>query len=284
MGKAPDNKNIQFWRDTDLKGVELRYSSYHNEAFRKHTHTSYSIGLVKSGSATFWLQDTTHLIKGGQLVVIPPHVVHACNPDTESVMTYWMFYIDASLLEQAAKDVFSNEAVLPLFSQPVVECPNLYASWKTVCGAITTADQPLQKQSCLLQAIADLLQHYITQEQNISAATASNSQVSDSPAVKRAQEFIQKQLHQKITLDDLAATANLSRYHLLRLFQAETGLPPHAYQNQLRIHKSRMLLRQNLPISHVAAELGFTDQSHFARVFKQFTGATPIQYQRGGKI
>ena len=284
MGKAPDNKDIQFWRDDNLKGVELRYSSYHNKSFRKHTHTAYSIGLIESGSAAFWQQDATHLIKGGQLVVIPPHVVHACNPNIESIMCYWMFYIDAPLLEQAAKDMFGNEAVLPSFSQPVVECPDLYACWKTACDAITTADQPLQKQSCLLQAMAELLQLYMKQEQNISADVASNAPASDSPAVKRVQELLEKRLHQKITLDDLADAVNLSRYHLLRLFQAETGLPPHAYQNQLRVHKSRMLLRQNLPISHVAAELGFTDQSHFARVFKQFTGATPIQYQRAGKV
>lgn len=107
---------------------------------------------------------------------------------------------------------------------------------------------------------------------------------SGSPAVARAQAYIAQRVQQKITLDDLAQAASMSRYHLLRLFQAEVGLPPHAYQNQLRVNAGKALLQQDLSISHIAAELGFTDQSHFSRVFKQFTGATPVQYRSGGCV
>ncbi|WP_462328206.1 AraC family transcriptional regulator [Desulfobaculum sp.] len=284
MGKLPENTTVQFWRDADLPGVELRYSSYHKEAFRRHTHAAYSVGLVERGSATFALRDAWHSVRGGQLVIIPPNVAHACNPDAASVMVYWMFYIDASFLERGAREMFGSDAVLPQFSHPVVESPALYARWKKACEAIAAECGPLQKQSCLLGAVADVLQLYMRQERGMAARDVGAPAESGSPAVARAQDYIAQRVQQKITLDELAQAANMSRYHLLRLFQAQVGLAPHAYQNQLRVNEGKALLQQDLSISHIAAQLGFTDQSHFSRVFKQFTGATPVQYRRGGRV
>lgn len=63
------------------------------------------------------------------------------------------------------------------------------------------------------------------------------------------------------------------------MFQAATGLSPHAYQNQLRVDLGKRLLAEGMDLSRVAAEAGFADQSHFTRVFRQYTGATPSQYR-----
>lgn len=98
-------------------------------------------------------------------------------------------------------------------------------------------------------------------------------------AVRTVKEYLAANLSEKVSLDELSEMAHLSRYHLLRVFQGVVGLPPHAYQNQLRVDLGKKLLVDGLPISQAAAEAGFADQSHFSRVFKQYTGATPKQYQ-----
>jgi len=56
------------------------------------------------------------------------------------------------------------------------------------------------------------------------------------------------------------------------------GLPPHQFQLQARIARSRELMMAGVPIAHVAADLGFSDQSHFTRHFKAALGVTPAAY------
>ena len=71
---------------------------------------------------------------------------------------------------------------------------------------------------------------------------------------------------------------NFSPFHLVRVFRAATGLPPHAYLTQVRLQHAKRLLAAGALIAWVAADTGFTDQSHLARHFKQVTGVTPGQY------
>jgi AraC-like DNA-binding protein len=78
----------------------------------------------------------------------------------------------------------------------------------------------------------------------------------------------------------LADQAGGSRYHLIRVFRLYTGLTPHAYQIDCRINKARQLLRAGGNLAELAQQLGFTDQSHFQRAFRQRTSITPGDYRR----
>jgi AraC-like DNA-binding protein len=70
----------------------------------------------------------------------------------------------------------------------------------------------------------------------------------------------------------------LSRYHLLRVFKQSTGLPPHAWRAQRRVHMARRLLSSGMSITDAALESGFADQSHLSHWFKRMVGTTPRQY------
>ncbi len=67
----------------------------------------------------------------------------------------------------------------------------------------------------------------------------------------------------------------------LRVFCKQVGLPPHAYLVQTRVARAKVLLSMRLPIAQVAADTGFTDQSHLNRHFKRIVGVTPRQYALG---
>lgn len=97
------------------------------------------------------------------------------------------------------------------------------------------------------------------------------------PMLDRARDYLQDNLFRDVTLTELASVADLSKFHFLRQFQREYGLPPHAFQLQQRVFRSKMLLR-SLSTVDAAAECGFADQSHFHRVFQSHVGATPGCY------
>jgi len=273
MGKTPANTDVQFWRDPDLPGVEVRYSSYCEEAFRKHTHDAYSIGLIETGRTSFFLEGTMHDAVAGQIALINPGAVHACNPDLELGWTYRMFYVDSSWLESVAAELFGRETGAPAFPSPVVDDQDLLAHWRTLFLAITEGAGRLEKETLLVQGLTDLISRHAELGDAHQPAT-------DADAVRLVKEHLAANLAEKVSLDALSEVAHLSRYHLLRVFQDAVGLPPHAYQNQLRVDLGKLLLTGGTSISQAAVEAGFVDQSHFSRVFKQHTGATPRQYQK----
>lgn len=82
------------------------------------------------------------------------------------------------------------------------------------------------------------------------------------------------------SLEDMAASACMSKYHLVRAFRREAGLTPHQFQLQNRVRKGQRLLAGPATVAEAAAAAGFCDQSHFDRHFKRLVGLTPVDYKR----
>jgi AraC-like DNA-binding protein len=102
-------------------------------------------------------------------------------------------------------------------------------------------------------------------------------------AVRRARAYLEERWDAPVTLAELATHAGLSRFELARTFRAQIGLPPHAFQLDLRIARARSLLAAGEPPAAVAAACGFCDQAHLTRVFKRAVGVTPARYARTSK-
>ena len=93
-------------------------------------------------------------------------------------------------------------------------------------------------------------------------------------------EYIQEHLEHNLSLDLLAGLINISPHYFSCLFKQSTGISPHKYITNCRLEKAKTLLRQkNLPIAFVCQEVGFKNQSHFTRVFRQHFQITPKSYQ-----
>lgn len=84
----------------------------------------------------------------------------------------------------------------------------------------------------------------------------------------------------KISVDDMARVAGLSRFRLSHLFKSETGTSPTQYLRTQRMQKAgELLATTSLTLKQVAYMLGVRDQSHFVRDFKKFHGLTPTQFR-----
>ncbi len=83
------------------------------------------------------------------------------------------------------------------------------------------------------------------------------------------------------TVGEAATRAGMSREGYTRRFRKTHGVPPHAFALQERLNEARLLLRAGEPIAAVAADTGFTDQSHLGRCFRRAFGVTPGRYRAG---
>lgn len=269
MARTPSYEDVQFWRDPLLLGVELRLSTYREAVFRDHTHPTYSVGLIDDGSAAFALLGQEHRAIVGQLVVIGPHEPHSCSPDPGSVLAYRMFYLHPRWFSPSAN------APMPEFTRPVVDDPDLFANWSDLYALVMSDAPAADRTEALRGEVAQLVADYADTDERFDAP-------SDVAAVDVARQMLVERVADRITLDELAAAAGVSRSHLSRAFRQVEGLPPHTYQNQLRIQRAKSLLASGASLSDAASGVGFADQSHFTRVFREFTGATPGQYRDAG--
>lgn len=98
--------------------------------------------------------------------------------------------------------------------------------------------------------------------------------------LKRVLQYVDEQLGEKISLQDLATVAGLSRMHFAAQFRAAMGMRPHEYLLKRRIERAEEMLKQaEVSLVDVALTVGFQTQAHFTTVFKRFAGDTPYQWR-----
>lgn len=102
-----------------------------------------------------------------------------------------------------------------------------------------------------------------------------------SPTVAEAIGYMHASIDRPISLDDIAQVTNRSPSHIVRVFRAELGVPPHRYLIALRVEKARRLLEKtSMSIAEIAYECGFAHQEHLTRLFRRHCDATPAAYRR----
>jgi AraC family transcriptional regulator len=103
----------------------------------------------------------------------------------------------------------------------------------------------------------------------------------DRRTVERVTEYVDSDLSATITLDRMAGVAALSPFHFARAFKATTGLAPHRFVTARRLEAAKAaLLTSDASVVRVAHAVGFSNVSHFRRVFRRELGVTPGQLRR----
>lgn len=98
--------------------------------------------------------------------------------------------------------------------------------------------------------------------------------------VRMAQSFIKSNYSEKIALEDVANHVHLSSSYLSRIFSKEVGMPFSRYLAQVRLNQAKkLLLTTTMPVSKIAAEVGYQDTSYFCRTFKEGESLSPNEYR-----
>ena len=101
------------------------------------------------------------------------------------------------------------------------------------------------------------------------------------PAASRALNLLQTRFRESWSLERLASESGISRARLAQLFRRQIGTSIHKALNKARVEHAQMLLKDSdRSITEIAEDCGFATSQHFARIFRQFTGATAAEYRR----
>jgi AraC-like DNA-binding protein len=268
-------ETTKFWRDPALGNFELLHATYVTHTFARHIHEGFVVGVIEQGAEEFAYRHNHYQARAGQVVLINPGEPHTGQAATAAGWTYRTMYPDVALLQEAAHQLRGQAQDVPFFPEPVIRDDYLAHLVSELHASLERLATPLERQERLLWTFAQLVARHADARPRPSPFSKIGN---ERQAVLQVRQFLEESYSQNILLEQLAQLTNLSQFHLLRVFRQEVGLPPHLYLTQVRIRRAKVLLALGLPISQVALETGFTDQSHFTRHFKHNVGVTPGQY------
>jgi AraC-like DNA-binding protein len=274
---AREQEQAKFWLARDLGNFEVLRATFIRHSYSRHTHEGFAIGVIERGAEEFYYRGATHIAPAGSIVVINPGEIHTGNAVTREGWSYRMLYPDASLLQQVASELRGHQSDIPFFPAPIFQDTYLASIIHRLHLSLEDPASTLERESRLVEAFAQLIVRHADNRLQARAVRKERQ------SVRRVREYVEAHYAENVSLEQLANVANLSPFHLLRVFQDETGLSPHVYLTQIRITRAKSLLAFGLSIAQVALETGFVDQSHLTRQFKRHTGITPGQYAQGSK-
>jgi AraC family transcriptional regulator len=99
--------------------------------------------------------------------------------------------------------------------------------------------------------------------------------------ILRVRSYIDRNLHRTIHIRDLSAVARRSPAHFSRKFKLAVGESPHAYVVRMRLEKAcHLMITGASSLSEIALSVGFSDQAHLCRLFRQAFGQSPANWRR----
>lgn len=250
--------------------------AFKHHAYRPHSHPGYVIAIVTGGVETVNCRGSLHYSGPGDILLVNPEEIHDGQRGADEGWQYRVFYPRVADM-QALVDEGEGRRSAPFYPDTVVHDPALARQLARFHASAETRQPALSVQQTWAELLgAVIARHSLCDKpgRNKPGPVAGREPL----RIRRVRELIEARYDQPPSLDRLAREANVSRFHLLRLFKAEMGVSPHAYLIGYRLKKAKALLDRGEHAANAAVDTGFSDQSHFIRHFKAAYGFTPGQY------
>jgi AraC-like DNA-binding protein len=251
-------------------GVELFRAWLAGEAYQKHRHDTYAIGVTDRGVQVFNYRGSAHASMPGQVVVLHPDEIHDGRAGTEDGFGYRIVYVEPAVMTEAVRALRGRPHPLPFVSDVV-------SSNATLGHAVADAFRAPLESLAIDTLILDLARGLMAAEDRGAAPPLSRRV--DVAAVERARQFLDAERTRVVHSTELESISGLTRYDLCRQFRTMLGTSPHRYLLMRRLEFARDCIHRGQPLAEVACDAGFADQAHFTRVFRSAFGLTPRRYR-----
>jgi AraC-like DNA-binding protein len=264
--------NVRVWR---LEGIgEFHHVSNFAHPTSQAFHQSLALCFVEQGAFNVRHCGVRYSVGTGALLVAQSGEITSCE-DFDGKSKHREFHCAPKALEAIAEEVGDPFTGGRLFRSPFICDDSLRRPFLRFHAAMDSKPTPIESSSLLREFVGEMVLRYGKKP----AATLRLG--NERSAVKRVKECLESRYTENLTLEELARVANLSPFHLIRVFRKEVGLPPHAYQTRLRLNHAKSMLAQAATIGEAAVSAGFYDQSHFTNHFRKVFGYPPGVHVKG---
>lgn len=240
-----------------------------------HTHDYFHMAYVSKGNLIFRAGGTDYPLSEGSIILIPPFVVHEVPMDNHRLCTQYEVFF--RILDPDMDCLFNTQNVIVQHGASHLE--NLFA----YIGLNYNSTDFLRASSVnsFLSAILFSLLLCNTAPESVSNGFVDYSRYS--PLVQKILYYVEKNCEGKFDLSNLAQKLGFNKNYLCTVFRRETGITISEYNNYHRIRRVLISLQyhgfnKEVPIHDLAEQFGYMNPSYFNRVFKKYTGMTPIEF------
>jgi len=214
--------------------------------------------------------------KPGDLILMPEGMEHQVTLSTSRITPQYAGHFHATM--------FGSLNLLSFMGFPLV-IPSANATLPQEAAAAMIREYEIKStgwQSVMESELTRLLLYVVRHHGRLFGADNLKMFHINLPRLFPVFEFIEDRLHDPdLTVDDLAAHIHVSEVYLRRLFRTVTGMSVVSFVLQQRVKRAcLMLYRQSHTIKQVAESCGFAGVIYFHRIFKRFTGKTPMNFVR----
>ncbi len=251
-----------------------------------HWHSEFELNSIAEGSGEFICGGQKFTAGAGDILLLPPNMLHTAYPCRDSELIYHALVFSARMLGAEGQDRSSRECIRPLMngSAQIKVCIHSDAEEYLVlkqtvdrifsCVHENTAQTDLLLKSELLRLIWLLAADgdIVFQEDT----TGGYSEL-----LRPAFEYMAQHYKEDITVGQLAGLTHLSKSYFMRCFKKTAGVGAMEHLEQLRMNAAcEGLLSDNRQIAEIAFDCGYRNLSNFNRQFLKRVGCSPKEYRK----
>lgn len=262
---------IYYYHDLNLSKVDL------------HTHNYYEFYFLLEGDVSMQIKDNVYSLKFGDMVVIPPKTLHRLVIHDQTVsyrrFVFWISKDYCNNLINTSNDYGYLMQYVQVNDTYVFH--NDQISFNTVQSMILrlleeTYSHRFGRDAQICLCVNELILYL---NRMIHERHYPKSKATDNSLYRNIITYIEENVEDNLSLDHLAETFFVSKYHIAHVFKENVGLSIHRYITKKRLILCREALLGDMNITEIYQTFGFKDYSSFYRAFKKEYGISPKDFR-----
>jgi len=250
----------------DINLIQARYQEF---AFQRHYHLDFHIGLITHGEQKFAHKGNSHHVGTGQVVIMPPDELHDGHSKLDSGYEVSVFSVSPTWFQDLIDP--GQKAQSLSFSELIISDPAIFSQLRNLHHLLAQQNSSQLALDCLpFEGFSHMIDRY--------AEFRSKSDVQlGNQSIQRIKEYLMANLDQPVKLEQLSSLCDLTPTQFQRHFKNKMGITPYAWFSRLRMEQGMKLIQSGACGTDVAHQVGFYDQAHFSKAFKNTFGVPPSQ-------
>lgn len=242
--------------------------------FSYHYHDFHKIIVFISGKVTYHIEGKAYHLKPRDILLVSQGAIHKPEIDPSVPYERYIFWIRDDLSCQELNTCFqkANDRSFNLVRADS-------ALQERLKDLLPEIEQTLQNKhfgdTVLRNALFTQFMIYINRIFLRTSSSPDKKTYSSDTQVEQLLKYINRNLSENLSIDQLANRFFFSKYHMMRKFKNETGYTIHNYITSKRLLMARSLISQGMPVMKAAQASGFHDYTTFVRTYKKQFGKAP---------
>lgn len=253
-----------------------------------HWHKEFEIGFITDGTVNVGCGNRKYILKSGDIFFVNSDILHSMyNNDPPHNSIFKSITFDGSVIAGDTNSIFYIKYLLPILSNNNLRdfvlkpndnnYPRLMSLISNIWDAVYSESPDYE--ITVRNELSNLFRILIHLPENVSCDNNDNNYIQEN-RVQLILNFIHSHYQEKITLDELAQIASVSKTEAMRSFKSIIGQSPIKYLKNYKLQNAAYMIKNtNYSIGQICEICGFDDNSYFSKSFKEMYLCTPHEYR-----